>query len=217
MPKLLTRREKQAETRARLIDAAARVFARRGYHGASVEEIAAEAGFSTGAVYSNFSGKEELFLALADRKVADRVAETSALAEAAERGDSPGEEAADQFRAFLERDPEWPVLFYEFWAYGVRTARIRDEFAQRRLAVRDALAETLERIAEQFGFELRFPAPLLATAISAALNGLAFERAADPDAVPDEVFAEFIAAVLACSVAAPEEGEGTGEPPSETI
>lgn len=204
MPKLLTRREKQAQTRARLIDAAAKVFARRGYHGASVEEVAAEAGFSTGAVYSNFAGKEDLFLALADRKVADRVAEVRALAEAAERGESPSEHAADQFRAFLERDPDWPVLFYEFWSYGVRSARIQDEFAQRRQAVRDALAESLERVADQLGFELRFPAPALATAISAALNGLAFERAADPDAVPDEVFAEFISAVLACSVAAPD-------------
>ena len=207
MPKLLTRQEKQAQTRAALIDAAAKVFARRGYHGASVEEVAAEAGFSTGAVYSNFSGKEELFLALADRKVAERVAETRALASAAKRGGSPGEEAAEQFRAFLERDPDWPVLFYEFWSYGIRSARIQDEFAQRREAVREALAEALERIAERLGFELRFPAPALATAISAALNGLAFERAADPDAVPDEVFEEFIAAVLACSVAAPEEGE----------
>lgn len=206
MPTLLTRQEKQAQTRARLIDAAAKVFARRGYHGASVEEVAAEAGFSTGAVYSNFSGKEELFLALADRKVADRVAEMRALAEAAERGESPGEHAAEQFRAFLERDPDWPVLFYEFWSYGVRSARIQDEFAQRRQAVREALAETLERVADRLGFELRFPAPALATAIGAALNGLAFERAADPDAVPDEVFAEFISAVLACSVAAPDAG-----------
>jgi AcrR family transcriptional regulator len=205
MPKLLTRQEKQAQTKARLIDAAAKVFARRGYHGASVEEVAAEAGFSTGAVYSNFAGKEELFLALADRKVADRVAETRALAEAAERGDSPGAEAAEQFRAFLERDPDWPVLFYEFWSYGVRNARIRGEFRERRREVRDALAAALERVADQLGFELRFPAPQLATAISAALNGLAFERAADLNAVPDDVFEEFISAVLACSVAVPEE------------
>jgi hypothetical protein len=45
---------------------------------------------------------------------------------------------------------------------------------------------------------------VLATAVGAALNGLAFERAADPDAMPDEVFAEFVSAVLACSISAPE-------------
>ena len=60
------------------------MFAQRGYHQATVEEIAAEAGFTTGAVYSNFAGKEELFLALADRQVNERVAEIEAAADAAE-------------------------------------------------------------------------------------------------------------------------------------
>src|SRR5919201_5323274 len=201
MAHVLTRREKQEQTRERLLEAAARVFARRGYQQASVDEIAAEAGFTTGAVYSNFSGKEELFLALADKKVEDRVADIRAVGEAGERA---GVEAANQFRELLERDPDWPLLFYEFWSFGVRNAEIREEFSKRRDAVRDALAETLERVAGQLGFELRFPAPVLASAISATLNGLAFEAAADPDAIPDDVFSEFIGAILACSVAAPD-------------
>lgn len=58
----LTREESQAQTRGRLLDAARTVFAGRGYHGASVEEIAEEAGYSKGAVYSNFESKEEIFL-----------------------------------------------------------------------------------------------------------------------------------------------------------
>jgi AcrR family transcriptional regulator len=201
---VLTRREKQEQTRERLLGAAVRVFARRGYQQASVEEIAAEAGFTTGAVYSNFSGKEELFLALADREVEDRVAEIRAVADAAERGERPGAEAAEQFRQFLERDRDWPLLSYEFWSFGVRNPKLQEEFGRRRQAVSGALADTLERVAAQAGFRLRFPAPALATAISASLNGLAFERAADPDAIPDEVFEEFISAILACSVAAPE-------------
>ena len=67
-------------------------------------------------------------------------------------------------------------------------------------------ADTLERVATQLGFRLRFPAPVLATAISGTLNGLAFERAADSDAIPDEVFADFITAILACAIAAPDNG-----------
>ena len=206
MAQVLTRRQRQEETRERLLDAATRVFARRGYQQATLDEIAKEAGFTIGAVYSNFAGKEELFLALADREVDQRVAEIRAVGDAAERGEQPGAEAADQFREFLERDPDWPLLFYEFWSFGVRTPKTHQEFARRRQAVRDALAETLERVAAQLGFRPRFPAPQLATAIGATLNGLAFERAADPDAIPDEVFAEFIAAILACSVAAPSDG-----------
>jgi AcrR family transcriptional regulator len=203
MAHVLTRREKQEQTRQQLLDAAARVFARRGYQRSSVEEIAAEAGFTTGAVYSNFAGKEELFLALADRQVDGRIAEIRSVADAAERGEEASAEAAEQFAHFLESDPHWPLLFYEFWSFGVRNAEIQEEFSKRRDAVRDALAETLERVAKQLGFRLRFPAPVLAAAVSAALNGLAFERAADPESIPDDVFAEFISAVLACSIAAP--------------
>jgi AcrR family transcriptional regulator len=198
--KVPTRRERQEQTRELLLDAAAMVFARRGYHEASVEEIVSKAGFSTGAVYSNFSGKEELFLALADREVEKQVAEIHAVAEGVEAGGEATAEAGRQFQELLKRDRDWPLLFYEFWSFGVRSARIQGEFAKRRQAVQDALAETLDRLAAQLGFELRFPAPMLATAISATLNGLAFERAADPDAISDEVLGEFVAAILGCSI-----------------
>jgi AcrR family transcriptional regulator len=199
--KVPTRRERQEQTRELLLDAAAMVFARRGYHEASVEEIASEAGFSTGAVYSNFAGKEELFLALADREVEKQVAEIRAVAASVEGGGEAAAEAGRRFQELLKRDRDWPLLFYEFWSFGVRSTRIQGEFAKRRQAVQEALAETLDRLAAQLGFELRFPAPMLATAISATLNGLAFERAADPGAISDEVLAEFVAAILGCSIA----------------
>jgi AcrR family transcriptional regulator len=202
MATVMSRKETQERTRERVVAAAAKVFARRGYHRATVDEIASEAGFTIGALYSNFSGKEDLFLAIADRQVKERVAEVTAMGDAAE-GDEPSENAAEQLRAFLERDPEWPLLFYEFWSLSVRNPELKDEVAKRRDAIRDALAETLERVAKRHGFKLRFPAPVLATAIAASLNGLAFERAADPDALPDEVFAEFVTAVLGCAIAAP--------------
>jgi AcrR family transcriptional regulator len=184
MPAVLTRKERQVQTREQVIAAAARVFARRGYHRATVDEIASEAGFTIGALYSNFSGKEELFLAIADRHTEARVAEIEALGEAADGDGDAGAEAATQIRSFLESDPDWPLLFYEFWSLSVRNPELQDELAQRRDAIRDALASTLERVAERAGLELRFPAPLLATAIAASINGLAFERAADPEALP---------------------------------
>ena len=203
MVEVLTRKERQIQTREELVTAAARVFARRGYHRATVDEIAAEAGFSTGAVYSNFGGKEELFLAIADDQVRARIAEIRAVGDAAAGKGDPGVEAAVQFRAFLEADPDWPLLFYEFWSLSIRNPELQEELAERRIAIRDALADTLEQVASALGFELRFPAPQLATAIAASLNGLAFERAADPDSLGDEVFAEFIVAVLGCAISAP--------------
>ena len=201
MATVLSRKETQERTRERVLSAASKVFARRGYHRATVEEIASEAGFTIGALYSNFAGKEEL--SLADRQVTERVAEVGAMADAAE-GEEPNKDAAEQFRAFLERDPEWPLLFYEFWSLSVRNPELQGELARRRDAIRDALADALERIAQRHGFKLRFPAPMLATAIAASLNGLAFERAADPKALPDDVFAEFVTAVLGCAIAEPQ-------------
>jgi hypothetical protein len=78
-------------------------------------------------------------------------------------------------------------------------------------AIRDALADTLERVAAQYEFKLRFPPQALATAIAASLNGLV--RAADPEALPDEVFAEFVSAVLGCAITAP----GTNEHPASAL
>ena len=199
----MSRKEAQEQTRERVVAAAAKVFARRGYHRATVDEIASEAGFTIGALYSNFAGKQELFLAIADRQVEQRAGEFRAIAEVAEGEGDASSEAAAQFRNVLEADPDWPLLFYEFWSLSVRNPELQGELAKRRDAIRDALAETLERVAKRHGFELRFPAPVLATAIAASLNGLAFERAADPKALPDDVFAEFVTAVLGCAIAAP--------------
>ena len=203
MATVMSRKETQERTRERVLAAAAKVFARRGYHRATVDEIASEAGFTIGALYSNFTGKEELFLALADRQVGQRAEEIRAIADAAEGDGDASSEAAARFRSFLEADPDWPLLFYEFWSLSVRNPELQGELAKRRDLIRDALAETLERVAKRHGFKLRFPAPVLATAIAASLNGLAFERAADPEALPDDVFAEFVTAVLGCAIAAP--------------
>src|SRR4029450_2260196 len=68
----LTRTERQGQTRSQLLDAALRVFLRQGFHGASLDEIAEEAGYTTGAVYSNFKGKDDLFLAVLDAEAKRR-------------------------------------------------------------------------------------------------------------------------------------------------
>src|ERR671914_602702 len=75
------RRQPRAQTREELLDAAARVFARRGLDGATVEAVSEEAGFSTGAVYSNFESKEELFLSLYEERIQRRRRELRAAVE----------------------------------------------------------------------------------------------------------------------------------------
>lgn len=184
-PSRRPRAEKKAETRRRLIDAAARVFARRGFHGAGVDEVAAEAGVTTGALYWHFASKDDLFLALADERVARRVAEIGAVDRAEGEPIDLEADIEQQFRAFIEREPEWPLLYYEFWAYGARDAALRGAFTERRRQVQRALADRIEHRAGSLGVELPIPVEQVAIGMNALMNGLALERVADEDAVPD--------------------------------
>jgi AcrR family transcriptional regulator len=183
----LPRHEQQERTRARLLDAAAKVFARRGYHAAKLEEVAREAGYSTGAVYSNFDGKEDLFLALADRHIAERIEQIGSIAEAATDADALRTEVGRRFGAILEQSPDWPLLYYEFWSYAVRNPRLRPEFEARDRAVREAIAKAVERGAARQGRRLVHPAESIAAVIRGVTNGLSFERAVDAATLPDEV------------------------------
>ena len=183
-----------------MIDAARRVFTTRGYYAATLEEVAREAGYSTGAVYSNFRGKEELFLALAETELQNRIAEIRAVADAVKRGEPAAPAAAAQFRAFLEQQPRWPLLMYEFWSHGVRNPGLRQALQKRRQALRDALAETLESVSAHLGLRLRFPATELAAVLSATMGGIALQRAAEPDVVSDQLVREFVGALFNASL-----------------
>jgi AcrR family transcriptional regulator len=183
-----TRKQRQERTRVELIEAAGRVFARRGYHGASVEEIAAEAGYTTGAVYSNFKGKEELFLALNDHELEKRLEDYRAVVGAVDSPQGVERAASGRFGDFIREDPDWPLLFFEFWAYGARNRRLRGEFVKQRTAEVKIIAEAVERQTAEAGVELPLPAEQVAVGIGALINGLAFERVLDPDSVPDDLF-----------------------------
>jgi AcrR family transcriptional regulator len=127
----LTREQSRANTREKLLEAARGVFARSGFHGASVEEIASEAGYSTGALYSNFDGKEDLFLELMQREIDKTAGE---IEQAVARSASVAERAtggARQWMAMIEREPDALLLFTEFWAYGVRDEQVREHVAER--------------------------------------------------------------------------------------
>ena len=192
----LTRDERKAETRERLLAAAGRVFARRGYQAAAVDEVADEAGFSTGALYSNFDGKEDLFLAVLERQISTQVAELSDAIAERPTIDERARGGAELWMAFLEREPELVMLFMEFWAFAVRNPHVRPRFAARYAEVRAALSEMIENGARELGVELAIPAGQLATAIDALADGFALQKLADPDAVPDELFGTVLSLLL---------------------
>jgi len=193
----MTREQSKALTREKLLTAARRVFARRGFHGASVEEIAAEAGYSTGALYSNFGGKQDLFLELMEREITEHARE---IAAAVRDRDSVAERAtggARQWMSMIEREPELLLLFMEFWAYGVRDPQVRPQVAARFAQVRELLTKLIAEGMREFDLRLELPAEHLALAIDALADGIARQKLADPDAVPDDLMGRVIALLIA--------------------
>jgi AcrR family transcriptional regulator len=199
-PARLTREESKANTRERLLEAARTAFASSGFHGASVEEIASRAGFSTGALYSNFDGKEDLFLVLMEREINEHAREiaqaVNARASVAERASG----GARQWMTMIEREPELLLLFMEFWAYGVREAKVRPKIAARFAQVRAMLTELIAESAREFDLRLTLPASELAIAIDALADGIARQKLADPDAIPDDLMGRVLELLLAGAV-----------------
>ncbi len=193
----LTRKERQEHTRARLMSSAARVAARRGLEGASLDEVAEEAGYTKGAVYANFAGKEDLFLAMLDARFADRLAELDRVLAV----DAPPEEqarrAARDFIAAIEAEPEWERLFFEFAVYASRNEGFRRELVARYRALRERIAELLERRARELGIEPSVPPDQVATMTFAMANGIGLERLLEPEAVPDELYPTMMATFFA--------------------
>lgn len=191
----LTRAEQQAQTRARLIEAAARVFARRGYQAASVEEIAEEAGYSHGAVYSNFEGKADLFLAVFEDYMAERVREL-ADTQAVLPDDAPLEARAralaDQWMDRLARDRESMVLHMEFIAHAGRNTELARRFGRRSMAMREAVARYIAHYQQEAGLELAMGVDDLALVLRALGIGLAIESLVSPDTVRHDLYGDFV-------------------------
>jgi AcrR family transcriptional regulator len=190
-PARRTRKEKQAETRQRLLDAAERVFLRRGLQSSSVEEIAAEAGFTRGAFYSNFKSKDELFVELLHARVYDRYAR---MAEQAQQ--QPGT-PRERLRWGIERmremyEEEQGDWLFRLWLECLTQAARDDEF--RKLAAtfwsgnRALMAEQTKEVFEEVGRKPPLPPEQIGTAMIALDVGLFVQHMVDPDAVPLDLY-----------------------------
>jgi AcrR family transcriptional regulator len=194
-PKRESRSERQARTRAELLATAATVFARRGYEGASVEEIAEQAGYSHGAVYSNFDGKADLFLTVFEDYMAERARELAATQ--VDLGEDAPLEAraralADQWMERFAKDRESFVLHMEFIAHAGRDPELAGRFGARSAALREAVAHYISDYQQEVGAELALPADDLALVLRALGIGLAVEALVSPDAVRPDIYGDFV-------------------------
>lgn len=192
MTERLTRKQRQEHTRTCLLEAAARVFARRGLTNASVDEVAADAGFTKGAVYANFGSKEELFLEMLDLRFARRLEEMDRALSTDEAPEAQARAAGRDFTEHLSGDPEWGRLFFEAALHASRDDAFQAKLQARYAEMRSRMAELLEARAEAGGFDPGVPYDQLATMIFAMANGVAFERFVEPAAVPDELFSSML-------------------------
>jgi AcrR family transcriptional regulator len=195
MVKRETRAEKQARTRAELLSTATRVFAERGYEGASVEEIAERAGYSHGAVYSNFAGKTDLFLAVFEDYMAGRARElatTLGKVDADAPMEAKARALADQWMERFATDRESFLLHLEFLAHSRREPELAHRFGTHSAALREAIASYILRYEEKEGIDSPIPPADLALVLRALGIGLAVEALVSPDAVRDDLYGDFV-------------------------
>lgn len=190
--KRLTRAEKQAETRAALLDAAARVFVERGFAGSSVEAVAAEAGFTRGAFYSNFASKEQLFVELLHERVYARYRAMTESRLADVRRQPTLRESGEELAA-IQGDPDNAWLFrlwLELIAQAGRDPEFRSLAASFWSGNRGLMAELTQRAYASAGKEPPMDPRVVATALIALDIGISLQHFVDPGEVPLDVYGE---------------------------
>jgi AcrR family transcriptional regulator len=180
----LRRADQVERNREFVLDAARRVFLDKGYARATVEAIAEEAGFSTGVVYSQFGSKADLFLALLDRRIAERAAANARRA-ARLVGHAGVRALLREAMRDAELHPGWPQLLIEFRTVAARDPGLHERYAAAHERTVAELVAVLEQLHHRASARPAVPLRSMAQFIIALGSGIALERAVDPGALPD--------------------------------
>ena len=183
----LTREERRTQTRAELLDAAERLFAEQGFHATSVDQVADHAGYTKGAVYSNFTSKEDLFLALYERRVDRALPDVEAAFAESPTAIEGLERITAASAARRSTEDGWLAVFFEFWAHVLRHAELRTRFAEQHARLLDIFEPAMVRAAAEQGTPLPEEPRKLAAARYAMQLGLELERLTQPDVVDAEL------------------------------
>ena len=187
----LTPERRRQLTYEALVSAAEEVFARQGFEGASLEEIAATAGFSRGAIYSNFGGKEQLFLAVIQRFNEQSLAQFRGIVETSPDEGTPDLAAiAERWHAVKHRDAQQLALSLEFTLHLLRNSAARDSIAEQRQQIVEMVAGYIERGAASLGTTPRIPAATLARIVLATTDGLELAGHFEPN--KDDLYKPFL-------------------------
>jgi len=197
-----TARAEGGEARAELLSAALRVFARRGYRDASIDEIAAEAGYSKGAVYWHFAGKAELLLTLLEERVDVPTREKVALLASAPVEQDMSVEASNTFAQLAASEREALLLEREYATLALRDPELGARYAERQGELRRNLATAMEARARHLGTpDIGLPAEDVARVVMAIISGLSADELIEPGSVRPELLGEALAIIYAGLVA----------------
>jgi AcrR family transcriptional regulator len=178
-------------TRSQVLDAAEHLFLEKGFRATSVQEIAGLAGFTTGAVYSSFNGKDGLFLAVAERRLeAQREVWRQALASATDSHNTA--EAMGTALALAMPEPAWSAVFFEFLSYATRDEELRREMGRGYSGAVDQVEDILNHV----GLDAGLPRERLAVIIAALMQGLAVMWFADPSSTDVTLFSDAVETLL---------------------
>ena len=176
-----TRAQRGEETRAALLRSASRTICALGMHGASIDRIAAEAGYTKGAFYAHFASKEELFLTMLDEHFATELARLDAILAGTDEPVQEARRAAEDFLEHIDSDPQWRRLYQEFANHAARNGAFRVELAARHRALRERMARVFERWAAGFGVVPSVPAADVAAMTFFMADGFLLDRIIDPE------------------------------------
>lgn len=198
-PVPVTRRTPRPEVRARLLRAASTVFAERGFAGATMQQVAAAAGFTTGALYSNFANKDDLFFELFDQEVTGRITAVRAILgqdDLTVTNEVTALAAGRQMTAAMQHSREWQLLFTEFWLRAARDDQLRERWVEKRRDYRRQLTELAEEALTGWGAGTAVSSRTLMFTMLALNNGLAIEELADPGSVPADTIGTVLVRLL---------------------
>jgi AcrR family transcriptional regulator len=204
----LSRAEQNDRNRALLLAAAGRVFLERGYYAATLDQIADEAGFSKGAVYSRFDSKADMFLALLEDRIAERGAQNAQLAE--DLAGTGNFAAVIDLAERAERgSPGWRLLVTEFRIHAARDPELNRRYAALHARTVDGVARVLAAVSKEGTEGLPFPPRQLAGLMLTIETGRALEQIADLDALggPDLPVLHRLADLLAGQPMPTQEGQ----------
>src|SRR5579863_1805874 len=173
-----------AATRWKLLLAAEQTFARDGYEAARLEDIAARAGYTRGAFYANFDSKEDIFFALLEQWVAQRISEVDVLLK---RHDNPQQRlrALREHYAQIAKDRRLALLSLEFKLFAVRHPEAHARLRARQKGLRSCGGDILRRVMKSLGRSLPIPPTVAASALHALSSALLLEHLVDHAAFGD--------------------------------